>query len=238
MPRRFVFRQVDQRDLEQFLQDWEVRSKNYLPAQPCHQTSHRNIVERRGGQIFALPYGGVVNDYVAFYLSPVTAFTYAIHRGSVSVHSPSGEDLGMSDLSQRAFLVANVATLFARYRQVCFSNYALNSNAPSPTVLADREQFATHINWAQFDEIPMVAQIPEIKYEGVCKYFNSNPTPGPRHHRSTERMAEFLVKDAVSMSDISAIVLPTVEAQRRIKRVADQAGYEGLVLSKPGCFIS
>lgn len=236
MPKRFIFRQVDQRDLALFFRDGEVRSKNHLPPQECHQTSHKHIVQRRGGQIVALPHGGVVNDYVAFYLSPVTAFTYAIHCGSVNVVSPGGQHLGMSQRSQRAFLVADLDAIFARYQHVCFSNYALNTSVPMPTVICDRQQLDAHVNWAQFDEQPITAQVPEIGYDGVCKYFRSE-APGPRTHRSTERMAEVLVKDAVSIGDFCAIILPDPQMKQSVQSMATNSAFNGLILDKPGCFI-
>lgn len=237
MPNRFAFRQVDQRDLETFFTDGEVRAKLHGNPQSCHQTSHTHIVQRRNSNLVEMPHGGVVNNYVAFYLSPVTAFTYAIHQGSVEVTSPLGCPLGKSDVSQRAFLVASVPTLFTNYPEICFSNYALNTNVPSPVVLADQEQFETHIAWSHFDDTPRTAGIPEINYEGVCRYFNSSPTPGPRHHRSTERMAELLVKDAVSINDFCAIVLPTREAQITAQGLARESSYQGVIVCRPECFI-
>ncbi|MCF3478264.1 DarT ssDNA thymidine ADP-ribosyltransferase family protein [Stenotrophomonas geniculata] len=237
MPKRFIFRQVDQRDLSVFFKDGEVRSKNYLPAQACHQTSHKQIVQRRNSQIVTLPHGGVVNDYVAFYFSPITAFTFAIHRGSVNVVSPAGVNLGLSKLSQRAFLVADLDTIFLKYQSVCFSDYALNTNVPMPTVICDRLKLDSHVNWAHFDEQPIAAQIPEIGYNGVCRYFRSE-SPGHRTHRSTERMAEFLVKDAVSISDFCAIILPEPGMRQKVLTMAANSAFEGVVLDKPGCFIS
>ncbi|TDB27271.1 DUF4433 domain-containing protein [Stenotrophomonas sp. ATCM1_4] len=148
MPDRFAFRQVDQRDLATFFRDGEVRAKLHEDPQACHQTSYGNIVQRRSSNLVEMPHGGVVNNYVAFYLSPVTAFTYAIHQGRVEVRSPSDHLLGMSELSQRAFLVASVSTLFRNYPHVCFSNYALNTNVPLPVVMADQNQFETHVNWS------------------------------------------------------------------------------------------
>lgn len=237
MPNRFAFRQVDQRDLVTFFRDGEVRAKLHEDPQACHQTSHGHIVQRRNSNLVEMPHGGVVNNYVAFYLSPVTAFTYAIHQGSVEVISPSADRLGMSEASQRAFLVASVPTIFRSYPQVCFSNYALNTNVPLPVVIADQNQFETHIKWLHFDDTPRTAEIPEINYEGVCRYFNSSPTPGPRHHRSTERMAELLVKDAVSINDFCAIVLPTQKALIAAQALARENGYQGVIVCRPECFI-
>jgi len=237
MPVRFAFRQVDRRDLATFFKDGEVRAKRHRASQACHQTSHRQIVQRRNEHLVDLPHGGVVNDYVAFYFSPITAFTFAIHKGSVEVTSPNGTSLGASSLDTRAFLVANVSNLFAKYEHICFSNYALNTAVPLPEVVCDQRRFETHINWAQFDDSPLGAAIPELGYEGVCRYFNSSLLPPGRQHRSTERMAELLVKNAVSISDICAVVVPNENIRESAARMANANGYQGLVLSNPGCFI-
>ncbi len=53
-----------------------------------------------------MPCGGVVNDYVPFYFSPITAFTYAIYFGNVSLTAPDGTPLGKATEDDRVFLVA------------------------------------------------------------------------------------------------------------------------------------
>ena len=112
MPERFVFREVDYRDIRTFLRDGEVRSKNHTSPQACHQTSYQNLVNRRGTDIFQVPGGGVVNDYVAFYFSPFTSFTFAIHRGEkVTVVDPQGRPLGPSRLEDRVFVVCKVSAI-------------------------------------------------------------------------------------------------------------------------------
>ena len=146
MPERFVFRQVDYRDVGTFLADGEVRSKNHPNRQACHQTSYQNLVQRRGTTDFRLPFGGVVNDCVAFYFSPLTSFTCTIHRGNVQVISPNGAAASVSRLEDRAFLVARVTDLYAAGLQCCFSNYALNSRVPEPVVVSDPALLETHLN--------------------------------------------------------------------------------------------
>jgi hypothetical protein len=90
MPSRFVFRQIYYGDLDCFLADGEIRSKNHPNMQACHQTSYQEIVDRRGTAEFQMPCGGVVNDYVAFYFSPLTAFTFTIDRGNVNLRDLDG----------------------------------------------------------------------------------------------------------------------------------------------------
>ncbi|WP_082925872.1 DarT ssDNA thymidine ADP-ribosyltransferase family protein [Xanthomonas nasturtii] len=237
MPKRFAFRQIDRRDLALILADREIRSKNHVYAQSCHQTSHAQIVGFRGTPAFSLPYGGVVNDYVQFYLSPVTAFSFVIHKGNVEVKSPAGDLLGMSSINDRLFLVVEVAEIYAHGFQACFSNYALNSMAPMPEVVAELGMLESHVKWPLFDESPMVAKIPEIGYEGVCQYFGDSPLPISRQNRKSARMAELLVKSTVPTDLIRCIVTPNETAYREALVLARAHGFGGSIINNPGCFV-
>jgi hypothetical protein len=238
VPKRFVFRQIDYRDVPLFLSDGEVRSKNHPNPQRCHQTSYQNLVQRRGTEEFHLPFGGVVNDCVAFYFSPLTSFTCAIHRGRVQVLSPQSVHLGASRLEDRVFLVARVTDLYNAGLECCFSNYALNSTVPVPLVVNDQHLLEAHINWALFDEQPIAGAIPEIGYGGSCQYFQSKDTPERYQLRKPIRMAEFLVRDAVPMSHFACIVTSNSERKELIEQQVQAAELELPVFSKSGCFIS
>ncbi len=238
MPTRFAFRQIDRRDLATILADKEIRSKNHPFAQSCHQTSYAQIVGFRGTPAYALPYGGVVNDYVQFYFSPVTAFSFVIHRGNVEVKSPTGVQMGMSSISDRVFLVAKVASIYEGRLQVCFSDYALNSMAPMPVVVSEMNRLENHVKWPLFDELPLVAKIPEIGYEGVCQYFKDSPVPVSRQNRKSARMAELLVKNALPLELVECIVTPNGPVYEEVSELAEMHGFQGRVLIKPGCFVS
>lgn len=238
MPERFVFRQVDYRDLPIFLADGEVRSKNHPNQQGCHQTSHQNLVQRRGTNEFKLPFGGVVNDCVAFYFSPLTSFTCSIHRGGVQVIPPNGGAQTTSQLQDRVFLVAKVSALYGAGLQCCFSNYALNSAAPTPVIKNDPNLLETHINWTMFDEDPLAGSIPEIGYGGSCKYFLSKDTPIRYQLRKPIRMAEFLVQTAVPLHLFACLVAPSDQRKALIQQQLQVAGSQLPVFSKPWCFVS
>ncbi|MEB1361258.1 DarT ssDNA thymidine ADP-ribosyltransferase family protein [Xanthomonas campestris] len=234
MQDRFIFRQIDRRDLKNFLADGEVRSKNHHAAQKCHQTNYENLIELRSTNAFQLPYGGVVNDYVAFYFSPVTSFTYAIHQGQkVNVTSPDGSDLGRSSLEDRLFLVAKVQDIAESGAYYCFSNLALNSHNNQAIISNDISLLPQIVNWAAFDEQPKVAGITEIGYSGVCKYFQE--TVG-REHRRQARMAEFLVKSSVPFGLFSAIIAPNVGSFNCAQELALFYNFKGLVLHNSDCF--
>ncbi|WP_176340816.1 DarT ssDNA thymidine ADP-ribosyltransferase family protein [Xanthomonas hortorum] len=238
MPIRFAFRQIDRRDLSTIFRDGEIRSKNHVFVQSCHQTSHAQIVGFRGTPAFLLPHGGVVNDYVPFYFSPVTAFSLVIHRGNVEVKSPAGVSLGRSSIEDRIFLVVNISEITKSGLKACFSDYALNSMAPMPTVLADFNRLESHVKWPLFDEVPIVAKIPEVGYDGVCQYFMDSPVPVSRQNRKSARMAELLVKDAMPVSLISCIVTPNETAYKHAAMLAEAHGFSGKVINKPSCFVS
>lgn len=238
MPERFVFRQVDYRDVPTFLADGEIRSKNHPHQQLCHQTSYQNLVRRRGTTEFQLPFGGVVNDCVAFYFSPLTSFACAIHRGGVQVIPPNGGVPSVSRLEDRVFLVAKVSDLFRTGLQCCFSNYALNSTVPEPIVISDPALLETHINWGMFDDFPLAGSIPEIGYSGSCQYFQSKDTPERYQLRKPTRMAEFLVQAAVPLNRFSCLVTPSAQRKTLIQQQVQAAGYQLPVFSNPGCFIS
>ena len=237
MPDRFAFRQVDYRDIPTFLADGEIRSKNHGSLQRCHQTSLPGLVGLRGTGAFTLPYGGVVNDYVAFYFSPLTSFTCSIHRESVEVIDPNGVKLGMSKLDERAFIVCRTDGFPAAGAPYCFSDYPLNSMAPLPTLSADIGQLETHVHWSVFDDYPLKAGIPEIGYDGVCQFFHNKFPPAKYQLRKQQRMAEFLVKDAVPLQQVTCIVVPSDGMKRTIQAHIDASGWGIPVLEKPGCFV-
>lgn len=238
MPDRFIFRQIDRRDLGMILSDGEIRSKLHKNPQRCHQTSHAQIVGFRGTPAFILPYGGVVNDYVPFYFSPVTAFSFVIHRGGVDVKDPNGNHLGISSINDRLFLVSKAADIYDAGLRGCFSDYALNSQAPMPTIVSDFGLLETHVKWQLFDEAPIVAKIPEIGYNGVCQYFKDAPVPPARQNRKSARMAELLVKDAVPTNLIRCIIAPNEASHHQAEFLAKKYGFRGLILNKPDCFVS
>jgi hypothetical protein len=236
MVARFVFRQFHHTDIGTFLADGEIRSKNHVPPQTCHQTSYPNLVTLRGTSAFSLPGGGVVNDYVPFYFSPITAFSFTINRGNVDVISPSGVNLGKSSAAQRAFFVFSIEKLANAGLYICFSDVALNSLAPIPTVLDDLSKLPTHVAWDLFDESPKGGSIPEIEYTGTCTWFHSRPTPAHHQLRSTKRMAEFLVRDAVPLGLAECIVVENDQVAAQIGAAIAASGSNIPVYDKPWCF--
>ena len=130
VPNRFIFRQVYFGDLPIFLADGEIRAKNHASPQLCHQTSYQEIVNRRGTNEFPVPCGGVVNDYVPFYFSPLSSFTYTIHRGNVPLISPGGVNLGIAQDEERVFFVCQADDLRNSGLDYCFSDLSTKFSSP------------------------------------------------------------------------------------------------------------
>jgi ssDNA thymidine ADP-ribosyltransferase, DarT len=236
LPNRFIFRQVHFEDLPTFLVDGEVRAKRHQSPQGCHQTSYQEIVSRRETDEFELPNGCVVNDFVPFYFSPITSFTFTIYKGNVPLVSPGGAYLCQACEDDRIFLVSSPHAFVGSDLFTCFSNYALNSRAPMPTIETDLTKLEEHVHWNVFDEAPKVAAIPEINYGGVCRYFNSMATPPERMTRSPKRMAEFLVHGAVPLDKVMCIVVKTDAMRTTLGEMMTASAWDIPILTQRGCF--
>lgn len=236
MPNRFIFRQVHFEDLPTFLADGEIRAKNHQDSQRCHQTSYQDIVNRRGTDEFEMPKGCVVNDFVPFYFSPITSFTYTIYMQNVPLVSPAGVELRQACEDDRIFLISSPQAFDNSDFFTCFSDYALNSRAPMPTIETDPAKLEDHVHWNVFDEAPMVAAISDIGYAGVCKWYHNMATPPERMTRSAKRMAEFLVHGAVPLDKIMCIVVKTDAMRATLESMMAASAWNIPILTKRGCF--
>lgn len=233
---RFLFRQVQADDLAIFLSDGEIRAKNHPHPQYCHQASYQQIVNRRGTGEFAMPLGGVVNDYVPFYFSPKTSYTYTIFRGNVPILSPQGVNLGRSNDERRIFIVCKVMDVVRAHKEFCFSDFPLNSMAPKPTMETDVNLLDTHVHWDVFDEEPLSAKISEIGYAGVCSHFANMDRPPHRQLRSQKRMAEFLVKKSLALDQVACIITKTSALQVELQSIMDAYGISIPIYVKRECY--
>lgn len=237
MPNRFIFRQVYFGDLPTFLADGNIRAKNHKSLQACHQTSYQEIVNRRGTDEFPMPCGGVVNDYVPFYFSPLSSFTFAIHREErVPLVSPTGENLGIAKDEERIFFVCRIEDFRTSDLTYCFSNYSLNSQVPMPILESDLDKLESHVHWDVFDEIPYAARIPEIEYHGVCTWCHNVAAPPYRQLRKQKRMAEFLVRDAVPIDFTVCIIAKSDTMRDKLQIMMDASNWDIPIFTKPGCY--
>ncbi|MCE1175570.1 MAG: DUF4433 domain-containing protein [Burkholderiales bacterium] len=215
MPLRFIFRSTYFENIAVYAQDRCIRSKNCPPTQIGHRISYSGIVSRRG-DIYTTPDDNSVNDFVPFYFSPVQAMSYTISQGNVDLKSPHGEILRKARLDDLAIMVAPVNVVIERYSETHFiSDSACNSSA-LVNFGRGKEDLNTLINWEVFDDPPYIANIPEIGYEGVCKYFNDRDE-AKYSHRKSQRMAEFLVKDQFDFELIGCIIVFNDDAKQKVE---------------------
>lgn len=182
-----------------------------------------------------MPCGGVVNDYVPFYFSPLTSFTYTIYLGNVPLRGIRGEDLGFARAEDRVFLVCKIAKIASSDLQYCFSDLPLNSGEDLVEIMEDISSLEEHVNWNVFDDYPMIAHINEIGYRGVCKYFQ-NSAQEAYSNRSKQRMAEFLIKDALPMEMVECIVVQNKRIGDRIQAILGESRWRTPVYIKAGCY--
>lgn len=183
-----------------------------------------------------MPNGGVVNDYVPFYFSPITAFTYTIFLKNVSLESPDGTFLRQACEDDRIFMVGSPEAFRGAGLSICFSDYALNSRAPMPTIETDLDKLENHVHWDVFDESPLTAKIPEIGYQGVCSWFHNMASPPERMTRKQKRMAEFLVHKAVPLDKITCIIAKTDAMKDTLKTMMAASTWDIPVYTKRGCY--
>lgn len=222
------------KNLEKYFSDGALYAKKHSPPQPGFRISFDDIVARRGTQ-FTTPDGTNINNYVPFYFSPITKMAYTIHAGKVPLKDTGGVCLGKASMDDVAFIVVEPGRLFASGRRCWFTDIACNSRL-SPVYKQDPKELTNHIEWSLFDDQPMIGQIPEIGYEGVCRWQQDRDDPARYQSRGTKRMAEFMVLDYLEMTEVSCIVLKNDAHLAEIQSWVKAASLDIPVLVKPGCY--
>lgn len=223
------------RNLQTYLADGYICAKNHPQMQPGYRTSFEDIVARRGGTEFTTPCGSNVNDFVPFYFSPSTKMAYTIHAGNVRLRGPDNSDLGIADMDDVAYVVVQPQAMFDSGRTCWFTDIACNSGIP-PIYENRPERMETHIDWALFDDTPRMGHIPEIGYEGVCRWQHDRDMPVEHQMRSKKRMAEFMVRDYLRMGEVSCIILKNDQHAGEVQAWVNDSGLGFPVLVKPGCY--
>ena len=222
-------------NLKYFLSSGAEFAKNSANGLPRYRISFDDIVARRGSKLFATPCGSTVNDFVPFYFSPSTKMAFSIHIGNVPLRAPDGTELGKASMDDVAFMIVKPNDLFASGRKCWFTDISCNSGIP-PTYCDDQNQLLTHVEWLLFDETPKMGQIHEIGYEGVCQFQHDRDEPDRYRMRSKKRMAEFMVRDCLQMSEVSCIVLKNRTHLEEVQAWVNASPVDIPVYVKPGCF--
>lgn len=234
-PSRFLFRMTYYQNLQTFLSSGGECSKNNPLGSPRYRISYDDIVARRGTTQFTTPCGSTVNDFVPFYFSPCTKMAYSIHKGNVPLRAPDGTDLGIASMEDVAYMVSDPSALFASGRACWFTDISCNS-AIAPNYKNDPASLATHVEWPLFDDFPKMGQIPEIGYDGVCRWQHDRDQPIAHQMRSKKRMAEFMVRDYLHMSEVSCIVLKDHAHLEEVQAWVEASPINIPVYVKPGCY--
>jgi len=218
VPKRFIFRQIQFQDIAIFLKDGEIRAPNHPKPQNCHQASYSEIKTRRESIKLADGQHLNVNDYVQFYFSPITAFNFAICKG-IKLTPPKTHPIclskGNTNPQQRLFVVCDVDSFRSSALNYCFSNTALNTDSHLPQISRNLDELEQLIDWKSFDREPRVAKIPEIGYNGACKWFKDTPNYAmPNSDKPYQTMAEFLVETALPLSFVKCLVINPKATQR------------------------
>lgn len=210
-------------------------AKNSPNVQSGFRISFDEIVIRRGSADFTTPCGSNVNDFVPFYFSPCTKMALSIHLGNVPLRSPDNTEMGIASMNEVAYIVVDPSGLFDSGRDCWFTDIACNSGIPANYNSNPRE-LETHIDWTLFDETPKMGSIPEIGYEGVCSWQHDRDHPIEHQMRSRKRMAEFMVKNHLQMSEVSCIVLKNDTHLGEVRSWVDTSQIPIPVYVKPRCF--
>lgn len=239
-PSRFLFRMTHYKNLQTYLAAGQLYAKSSPSVQSGYRISFESIDSKRGTPQFTTPCGSNVNDFVPFYFSPSTKMAYSIHMRNVPQRDPDGTSPGKVSMDDIAQLVVIPEVLFNSGRQCWFTDIACNSGIP-PTYACDPNELSSHLEWALFDEFgnnnrDQMATIPEIGYDGVCKWQHDKDEPARYQMRSKKRMAEFLVKDRLQMNEVSCIVLKNQTHLAEVQAWVNASNTQIPVYVKPGCF--
>lgn len=232
MAERFIFRSTYWENLEAYMRDGNIRSKEHQHPQLGYQISYQDIVNRRGESYFA-PCGNSINCFVPFYYSPVQAMSYAIYRGNVELLNRQSETVRYANMDDLAFMVAKAERAIERYPDSHYVTSRACNSALTPEFGRGLDALEGLVSWGVFDEPPFIADIPEIGYGGVCKYFKDLDEPEYRRNRKSKRMAEFLVQNEFDFNLIECIVVFNSDVKSAIETWEVFRRYSIPVLLKP-----
>ena len=222
-------------NIQRYLQDGEIRSKNHHNIQHGYRTSFSDIVQRRGGTSFTTPCTRNVNDFVPFYFSPATAMAYTINQGNVPLVDPTNQNVGFASSEDIVYIVADPIKVAAAC-PFWFTDIACNSVAQTPNYSNIIQNIEPHIKWSLFDDTPRMGIISEIGYRGVCRWFHDNHSNINWINRTKIRMAEFLVQDVFPVDLIECFVIKSTKWEHWLQQQIQSVGKNIPVYVKSGCF--
>lgn len=187
------------KNLSSILQAGGLKSKNRLKQEAVQSVNiaYNHIQERRAKT--RVPQTGLsLHEYVPFMFAPRSPMLYAIINGKVL----EAEETNQNEIIYFVTYVANIADkvdfIFTDYQAVC-------SYASFYHDLKDLDK----IDWQLFFESPRMGE--------YCKYFHNITTSEKYCKRRESREAEFLIKDFIPLTLITAIAVKTEEAKNKVE---------------------
>lgn len=221
-----IFRMTHINNIDLFLSEGQIYAPNYK-NQPQFSISYQGINNKRNSSLFT-SCNQSIHDFVPFYFSPMNAMHYTLHQNNVNVLDPD-QNIINSDSNNIVFLAIKVEALKKLSQQVLISNRACNTYGYETGESLDL------IDWGLFNEAPYTSAIPELEYNGVCKFFQDRDSERYAE-RKTKRMAECLIKDKVLIKNIDAIIVKNKESYDLVSSLVKEYSFKGMVLLKPTCY--
>ena len=155
--------------------------------------AHRGAQGARAIRALPDPPGGVVHDYVPFYFAPRSPMLRAIEGGKVA------------DCQWRQADIIHFETTVTRVTAggKPFVFFDRNATLPYSQPYTDLARLDA-VAWDLLTEYPQL--------DGFCKYWHDRPAVARHADRMERRQAEFLVKDAVDLTQLTR--LGVVDEQR------------------------
>lgn len=167
--------------------------------------AHGGAQGARAAKVLSNPPGGTVHDYVPFYFAPRSPMLSAIHNGKVASCTLRQQDVVHFETTVDRVTAKGEPFMF-------FDRNATLAYSKSYTDLAQLDQVA----WDLLTEPPQL--------DGFCKYFQNRHQEERYVDRMERRMAEFLVRDRVSLAQFTRVGVCNAERAREVTAILKQEG--------------
>lgn len=197
-------------NLEAICQSGGLFCKNGSTSQGINyqNIAHSGAQGSRAAKAVPIPPGGTIHDYVPFYFAPRSPMLSAIENGKVSGCSYRQKDI--------VHLETTVPNVMLHNQEIVF--YDLNATLAWSKPFTDIGDLGGQVAWDLITEHP--------RLDGYCKYFFNRPTNTKYVYRMEKRMAEFLVKQRVSLNCMTRIGVINQEKAEIVRAVLRQNNIE------------
>jgi hypothetical protein len=172
---------------------------------------------KRANKLVSKPPGGVIHDYVPFYLAPRSPMLFTINEGNVPDCPYRQQDI-----------VHFVTTVEAvKSNELAFVFYDYNATLSIATCYNDLKDISK-IDWSLFHENPCL--------DGYCRFWHSR-MDNPRYVlRRETRQAEFLVHTKFPLKLMTMVGAYDEAKAAEVRRIFDEAGVRLQVEAKPAWY--